>query len=81
MNFGEVYLKKAALGPGESSLDAITTYRYDTPIIDKIKLNDRQVWWSGEYPHHVLRPHPTPSPPGPIPTTLELLDQTPIVQA
>ena len=45
LNFGEVYLKKTAPVPEPPKEGQITTYRYDTPIIDKIGLDDLDVYY------------------------------------
>ena len=44
LNFGEVYLKKGGNVPGDGE-NGITTYRYDTPIIDKMQLDGQEVFY------------------------------------
>ncbi|XP_063675006.1 dipeptidyl peptidase 8-like [Bolinopsis microptera] len=46
LNFGEVYLKKTGVVPEpQKEGGQITTYRYDTPIIDKIDLDGKDVYY------------------------------------
>ena len=51
LNFGEVYLKKSSVGSvpsvggGGEGDNGITTYRYDTPIIEKMQLDEQDVYY------------------------------------
>jgi dipeptidyl aminopeptidase/acylaminoacyl peptidase len=46
MKVGEVYLKKTGAVPEpQKEGSQITTYRYDTPIIDKLELDGLEVYY------------------------------------